>query len=195
MDAAQPLPDPRPFYERAADQMAALIDLTSKDTLDEPTPCSEYDVRGLVSHVIGGTRRFVAVGEKGAAPGVSDEAPDIPDDKLAEAYTTERRRLAAAWADDSKLDTEVTVPWGTMPGRYALSGSVMETVMHSWDLSRALGHPIPLDQELAAFALATGRQALPAEGREGLPFGPVVPVDPAETDTYAQLAGWLGRTP
>ncbi|MBL1101434.1 TIGR03086 family metal-binding protein [Streptomyces coffeae] len=195
MDAASPLPDPRPFYERAADQMAALIDLATKDTLDRQTPCTEYDVQGLVSHVIAGTRRFVTVGEHGAAPAAADDAPDVPGDGLAEAYATERRKLAAAWADDAKLDTEVTVPWGTMPGRYALSGSVMETVTHAWDLSRTLGHPIPLDQELAAFALGTARQALPAEGREGLPFGPVVPVDPAETDAYVQLAGWLGRTP
>ncbi|WP_432013488.1 TIGR03086 family metal-binding protein [Streptomyces cucumeris] len=195
MDAAQPLPDPRPYYERAADQMAALIDRAGKETLDQPTPCSEYDVRGLVSHVIGGTRLFVAVGEHGDSTGVPDEAPDVADDGLAEAYATERRKLAAAWADDATLETVVTVPWGTMPGRYALSGSVMETVMHSWDLSRALGDPMPLDQELAAFALVTARQALPPEGRDGMPFGPVVAVDPAESDAYVQLAGWLGRTP
>ncbi len=43
-------------------------------------------------------------------------------------------------------------------------------------------------------SLEVSQRSLPPEGRENIPFGPVVPV-PADAGVYAQLAAWLGRTP
>ena len=82
-----------------------------------------------------------------------------------------------------------------VPGRAALSGYVMETVTHTWDLSEALGRPLQLDQELAEFALGIAHRVLPDEQRPTeVPFAPARPAR-ENGDTYDTLAAWLGRTP
>ncbi|TGA88177.1 TIGR03086 family metal-binding protein [Streptomyces sp. MZ04] len=188
-------PDPRPLFARATDQVAALIATVRPEQLDAATPCDEYDVRRLISHLVGGTRRFQVVGEGGDGLAVTPYADDVPDDGFASAYEKGRTAALDAWADDARLDAQVRVPWGDAPGRIALTGYVMETVTHTWDLSEALGRPLELDQELARFALGFAHQALPAEGRgEGVPFGAVQEVAEG-ADAYGELAAWLGRTP
>src|SRR4051794_40745996 len=47
--------DPRPVYARATEQAAALIRTVRPEQLDGPTPCTEFDVRALLGHVVGGT--------------------------------------------------------------------------------------------------------------------------------------------
>lgn len=118
----------------------------------------------------------------------------VPDDGWQAAYQAASARATAAWADDASLDAKVTVPWGTMPGRAALSGYVQEVVTHGWDLASATGQQTELDPELATWVLALARRILPPEPRgvAGIPFGPVVPV-PDDAGVYARLAGWLGR--
>ena len=101
-----------------------------------------------------------------------------------------------AWADDTKLDALVEVPWGKVPGRFALAGYVQEVLAHGWDLAKATGQPTEADPELARWSLATAKRILPPDirGAEGVPFGPVVELPPDATP-YAQLAAWLGRQP
>lgn len=197
--AAPPPPDPRPLYERAAGQMAALVASVEPGQLDRPTPCGEFEVRSLLSHVVGGTHRIAQVGEGGGDAAVDPDAAvdsgvsGVPDEGWPEAYARARERFTAAWADDAKLDEVYTVPWGSMPGRIALSGCVMEAVTHSWDLAQALGRAGELDAELAEFALSVARRAAPAERRGGdVPFGPALSV-PEGADAYERLAAWLGR--
>ncbi|OEU90326.1 hypothetical protein DB35_03435 [Streptomyces abyssalis] len=200
--AATPDPssDPRPLFERAADQMTSLFAAVQPGQLTAPTPCEEFDVGGLLSHVVGGTLRIAQAGEGGGPGEVDPEAKvdsgvsGVPEDGWTEPYARARERFAAAWADDAKLDAPVTVPWGTMPGRFAVAGSVMETVTHSWDLAQALGRQDLLDPALATFALGVARRAVPEERGEGIPFGPPVHV-PEGADEYGLLAAWLGRTP
>ncbi|GGP49867.1 TIGR03086 family metal-binding protein [Streptomyces abikoensis] len=185
--------DPRPLYTRATDQAAALIARVKPEALGDATPCAEFDVRGLLAHLVGGVRA-------GAERGRTDAdvtlvaAEGVPDDGWLAAYDEARALFAEVWADDAKLDAPVSVPWGEMPGRaYLSSGCVLETVAHTWDLSTALGHPLPLDQELAEYTLEWARRVLPAERRGGpVPFGPVRPA-PEGADAYARLAAWLGR--
>lgn len=193
-----PSTDPRPLLERAARQTATLFASVGPGQLDDPTPCEALVVRDLMSHIVGGTHRIAQVGEGGGAgevdpdSGVDSGVSGVPDDGWPAAYAKARERFTAAWADDALLDSVVTVPWGSMPGRLALAGSVMETVTHSWDLARALNRREGLDEELARFALGVARRAVPAERRDGLPFGPALAV-PEGAGAYEELAAWLGR--
>ncbi|MEV8019381.1 TIGR03086 family metal-binding protein [Streptomyces sp. NPDC086554] len=188
-------PDPRPFFDRATGQLAALIATVRPEQLEAATPCDEYDVRRLLSHIVGGTRRFQVVGEGGDGLAMPSFADDVMDDAWSAAYEKVRPATLDAWADDARLDAPVRVPWGDVPGRAALSGAVMEAVTHTWDLSEALGWPLELDQELARFALGVAHQALPTDRRgEGVPFGEVRNA-PEGADTYGELAAWLGRAP
>ncbi|MGW1603706.1 TIGR03086 family metal-binding protein [Streptomyces eurythermus] len=186
--------DPRPLYARATAQAARLVKAVPPERLTAPTPCAEYDVRALLGHIVGGTRRIALVGEEGEGRGEPMTAPDVPDDGWAAAYDEVRERALKAWESDERMASSVTVPWGEISGRAALSAYVMEIVTHTWDLSEAIGRPLALDPELAEFSLATAREALPEGPREGRPFDPPVPV-PEEAGAYERLAAWLGRVP
>ncbi|MCA6094180.1 TIGR03086 family protein [Streptomyces sp. SCA3-4] len=186
--------DPRPLLDRATAQMSALVAAVPAARLGDPTPCAEFDVRALLGHLVAGTRDGAVIGETGEVAWGEPPA-GVPDDGWGPAYDEARARLAAAWADDAALERVLELPWGTFPGRvFMTSGMVLETVTHTWDLSQAVGHPLPLDQELAELALGWAREFLPAGRRgEGVPFGPVQPA-PEGADAYARLAAWLGRT-
>jgi uncharacterized protein (TIGR03086 family) len=187
--------DPREIHRRAVIQTEAVVAAVRPDQLDLPTPCADYDVRALLSHMVGGLNRVAAVGAGGDALARPARAEEVPDDGWLDAYRAAAQRAAAAWADDARLDAMVEVPWGKIPGRLAMAGYLQEILAHGWDLARATGQPTEGDPELARVALAAARQVLPAEGRGAdIPFGPVVPV-PADAPAYAQLAAWLGRRP
>jgi uncharacterized protein (TIGR03086 family) len=116
-------------------------------------------------------------------------ADDVTDDGWLAAYQAASQRASQSWADDAKLDALVEVPWGKIPGRFAIAGYVQEILTHGWDLAKATGQPTERDPELAFFALAGAKRVLPPDARgEDVPFAPVVPVPP-DAASYAQLAG------
>ncbi|MEV0641181.1 TIGR03086 family metal-binding protein [Streptomyces sp. NPDC050619] len=188
-------PDPRPLFARATDQAAALIKTVRLEQLAGPTPCTEFDVRTLLSHMAGGTHRVAVVAEGGDALAVRPFVDGVPDDGWPAAYAEAAERALKAWADDDLLDAVMRMPFGEKPGRIALSGYVLETVAHTWDLREALGQPAELDPDLAEFALTVGHRLLPDARRDdSVPFGSALPV-PEGADAYGQLAAWLGRAP
>ncbi|MFI2202502.1 TIGR03086 family metal-binding protein [Streptomyces sp. NPDC020192] len=186
--------DPRPVYVAATAQAAALIRTRPQD-LTGPTPCTEFDVRGLLSHIVGATRRISVVGEGGDGMAVEPVAEGIEDDGWAAAYDEIRTRVLKAWETDERMTSLVRVPWGEVPGHAALSGYVMEIVTHTWDLAEALGHPHALEPDLAEFALALARTVLPdSRPRDAaVPFAPRTEA-PENAGPYEELAAWLGRT-
>ncbi|MFE6870373.1 TIGR03086 family metal-binding protein [Kitasatospora sp. NPDC057692] len=190
MDTAQ---DPRPLYLLALDQLEKLIAEIGPESLERPTPCTEYDLRALLGHVVGGIHRLAYTGEGGYCLDVAAATGELPDDGWPAALGRARARVTAAWADDAKLDRPTSAPWGEVPGRNAVGGYVLETVTHSWDIAHALGTGLPLDERLAEAALAIALVALPAGPRgDGVPFGPALPA-PADADPYTRLAAHLGR--
>ncbi|MCC9308414.1 TIGR03086 family metal-binding protein [Kitasatospora sp. RB6PN24] len=186
--------DPRPLHIRTFDQLETVFAKVTPADLDRPTPCTEFDLRELLGHVIGGIHRIAYIGEGGRALDIAPAVDRVDDTDLSGALGRARARALAAWADDAKLDRVVEVPWGEMPGRMALGGYVMEAVTHTWDIAQTIGLDTALDEELALISLDVAQKALPADrSREGLPFGPLQDV-PADANAYARLAGWLGRT-
>lgn len=181
------------MYKRALDQTATIVAAVRPDQLDRPTPCDEWDVRGLLSHMVGAVTRAALIGEGKDALAVPPFADPATADWPA-AYQEAVGRALAAWSDDAKLDALFAVPWGKVPGREAVTGYVEEILTHGWDLAFATGQETERDPSLAEFALGFARRALPPEIRERAPFGAVVEPPPGG-GPYAQLAAWLGRTP
>ena len=44
--------DPRSYYDRALRWAQGLVAGVRTDQLDRPTPCSEFDVRALLGHLV-----------------------------------------------------------------------------------------------------------------------------------------------
>ncbi len=157
--------DPREIHQRAMAQTESIVAAVEPGQLTMSTPCPEYDVGALLSHIVGGLNRVALMGEGGDALAVPALADGVPDDGWLAAYRTARLRVIAAWADDAKLDAVIEVPWGKVPGRIALSGYMQEIIAHGWDLAKATGQPTELEPELAIWVLAIAQRILPAEPR------------------------------
>jgi uncharacterized protein (TIGR03086 family) len=190
-------PDPRALLTRALDQIGTLVTGTAPETLDGPTPCDGWDVRALLDHLVGVHRRIAHVGAGGHFADIPAD-PGGVHDHVAE-IAAARADIDRVWIHDpdgtAVLDRVLTVPWGTMPGRFVGFGYVQELTVHAWDLAAATGRTAGLDDELALAVEDVARQVLPAEPRGGdIPFGPPVEVA-ADAAPYERLVGWLGRDP
>jgi uncharacterized protein (TIGR03086 family) len=191
-------PDPRPLLTRALDQVGDLVAGTPPEALDAPTPCDDWDVRTLLAHLVGVHRRIAHVGAGGLFSEVSS-MPEVADDRIAAEVAAARADVDRAWgldgSDAAVLDREVTVPWGTMAGRFVGFGYVQELTVHAWDLAAATGRTAALDDALAAAVEDTAHRVLPAEPRGGpVPFAAPVPAAPDAAPT-TRLVAWLGRDP
>ncbi|WP_028934418.1 TIGR03086 family metal-binding protein [Pseudonocardia spinosispora] len=185
--------DPRPLYRDALTWVRGLIENVKTDQFSLPTPCPEFDTRVMLGHLVTVVERSRVVGEGGSAFSIPLVTEEVPGDDWASAFGDSVEKMLSVWSDDGLLDTTVTVPWGTMPGRAALWGYLDEALVHGWDLAIATGQDPEGPAEASEAALAVFTQVLPAEPRGGdVPFGP--PVDPAPSaGPTERLANWVGH--
>ncbi|MGH8984810.1 MAG: TIGR03086 family metal-binding protein [Acidimicrobiia bacterium] len=161
--------------------------------LSLPTPCSEWDVRALLTHTIGVIDGFQATAAKLPSAG-TDARPDVSDDPLG-AYDKAASATLAAWREPGALDGETTLPIGfPVPAQVAAGINYCDCVVHGWDLRRALGVDSELEPELAEQALAVVSTVVTPDVRGAGAFGPEVPVA-ADASPTARLVGFLGRQP
>jgi uncharacterized protein (TIGR03086 family) len=171
------------LLDAALDQMALVIAGTRPDQLVLATPCTDWDVRALLRHIVGGPHVFAAM-IRGERVDPSAPQPDrLGDGDPAAAFGDARRALETALRQH--------------PERAAHLGPIVavETAIHASDLARATGQAERLDPAIAEGALALVRVRLTPAARAGnTAFGPEVPVG-AGAPAYDRLAGFLGRQP
>ncbi len=192
MTLADGQPDPRPQLAASLDQVEREVDAIRPDDWSRATPCAAYDVRTLLAHLVAVLRKLTVVRDGRDMTGVADPADDLDSDER-EFFRRARAALDGAWDSETALDARYVLPWGAMTGRELLDAYAHEFTVHAWDLSRATGGAHPLDPDLAEAALDWYRRHVPAEGRDGGPFGPPVPV-PDDADAYVRLAAYVGRS-
>ena len=78
--------DPRPLYDGALAWALGLVRGVRTDQLTLPTPCSEFDVRALLAHLVATPQRAAAVGRGEDPFSVPSSAPQPPGDDWAGAY-------------------------------------------------------------------------------------------------------------
>jgi uncharacterized protein (TIGR03086 family) len=185
--------DPRLHYRTALTGVRTLADGVPADRLTDPTPCAEWDVRGMLGHLVATVDRVRVIGEGGDPQTTPRVVEGIADDGWTDALAAAEDKMAGVWADDAVLDELVTVPWGRVPGRAAMWGYIREALVHGWDLAVATGQSPEADPVTAEAALAETKQVMPAEPRGGpIPFAAPVAPRPGAGPTE-QLANWCGH--
>jgi uncharacterized protein (TIGR03086 family) len=143
---------------------------------EAPSPCSEWDARGVVEHVIGfhDVLLLKPLHAKPTRP---------PDDPIVR-WSLTVDALFSALASPTALDEKRTSLLGVL---------TTEVLVHTWDLSKATGRDVTLDFDLCEIGLAraaANRERLAASDM----FGASVPV--AETASVQdRLLGLFGRDP
>jgi uncharacterized protein (TIGR03086 family) len=188
-----PNSDPRPAYRAALAWAEEKVRGVDPAVLDRPTPCSEYDVRALLGHLVATVVRARVIAEGGDPTTMPVVVTGVPDYGWAAELAAAIDKAMAAWSDDAVLDREATVPWGEVPGRQAIWGYLNEALVHGWDLAVATGQPSEADPAIAEAGLAVARQILPAHFRGGpVPFAEVV-TSASDAGPTERLANWAGH--
>lgn len=183
--------DPRESLSRAADLAGLLVAAVPAAALENPTPCTEWDVRALLGHLVAVTHRVAHIARGGYAYDVPSVLATDPAEGFAAAYAAGLAPIREAWADDAVLTTVLHHPAGELPGAVAATTYTQEFATHAVDLAVAVDRLDLLDEEFLAEVAGIARRVVPAE-REGFPFGPPVAV-PDDAPAHVRLAGWLGR--
>ena len=134
-------PDRRITFFAAYENAALIVAGIRAEELGDPTPCPDYDVAGLVDHLVEAGHRAAALG-RGQAPPAGDDPPHV---ELADAPAQLRRaaeEAGRAWGDDSRLSSSFTMPWGEeYTGATLVNMYLAELAAHAWACSSATGVP------------------------------------------------------
>ena len=159
--------------------------------LDAPTPCSEFAVRDVLGHMLGGATQFAAA-FRGTTPAeVPEGVADMPD--IIERAGAALGDLIAAIGEPGALDQTVAGPFGDMPAEAFARFVVLDGLVHGWDIASSTGQTYMPSDQLVAEVEAFARQAITPEMRDGNTFAAETTA-PAGASPIEQLAAFTGRS-
>ena len=167
-----------------------LITGVRPDQWTAPTPCTEWNVRSLVNHVVRGNRLF-ATALRGE-PSPPAEPSDVLGDDPVAAFRLASAEMLEALRQPGAMQRTVTVPFGTVPVGLAVHLRNTELLVHGWDLARATGQPTRFPEEVAEQEIQFSRGALGQIPPGRTPFGAPQPVAD-DAPAIDRLAALLGR--
>jgi len=180
--------DPLGLLDRAIAQTGAIVAGVRADQAGLPTPCSEFDVRQLVNHLVYDVQTFITMvngTERARRMWI------LIGDNWQSAYQAASSSLADAWQKRGSEGTMKLGRLGEMPAAWAVGQHYADITQHGWDLAHSTGQPTDLDAELGQASLDWARQSLKPEFR-GQAFGPKVPAADS-APVYDKLAAFFGR--
>jgi len=155
------------------------------------TPCTEWDVRTLVNHVAGEYLWVVELmdGKTIAEVGNRLDGDVLGDDPFS-VLSDAQGRACEAFEGTDGLTRIVHLSFGDVPALDYAQQIAVDSVIHSWDLARAVGGNESLDSDLVDYAHAyLAKNA--EDWRSGGAFGPATV--PRDGSVQAQLLALTGR--
>jgi uncharacterized protein (TIGR03086 family) len=170
------------LYSRVSDWTVSKV-RGATDKLDAPTPCDEWDLRTLLSHMLDTSRYFVDSAQGGDASPPGPNPPELVGDDPVKQFEDARKKTLDVFGRDGVI--EKTGP--------SLGIASSDMLLHGWDVAKATGQDATMPTGLpdAVYELIHGR--FTDEQRKGL-FKPEVPVGP-DASAQDKLLGYTGRDP
>jgi len=171
-----------------------LMANASRDQLSDPTPCTRFDTRALMNHMVLANHFFVSVATATPMEDPGDDMPDVLGDDPVAAHRQSATGLMTLLRTPGTLDRTFDLGFAQMPSPAGLGMMLMETTVHGWDLAKATGQDTSIDPDVAAMLLGGASGLDGMRNPEGNPFGPAVEV-PDSVSPGDRLVAFAGRTP
>ena len=188
----------RSRHARAVALTSDVVANLKPDDLDRATPCVEWTLADLLSHMIVQHRGFAAAAS-GTPTALDAWAPQpLSADPVSE-YTAAADAVVAAYLDDAVADRQIWLPELSEKRPFsavdALTFQFIDDVVHAWDVARSLDIPLHVDDDLtdAALAVALAVPNSPDRRGPGFAFGAALPAAPDSGPLDRALAA-LGRS-
>ena len=200
MTAEAPMPDPVAQLEQVTRRTKDVASGVDQAQANGSTPCSEWNVVDLFNHLIGGLEFTSGC--------ITGNVPDIRPNEAESSYQgeTDIAVLIRAYHDavdralelagnPGALERTAMTPFGEMAVARIMMGTVLDQLVHCWDLAQATGQDTSLDSGMVEFAygmLVSGGFA--DMGRQAGFVGPEISV-PDDSSLQDKMIGYMGRQP
>ena len=179
--------DPISQLDEVMPLLKGMVAKLDADQLDSQTPCENFDVRGVLEHMIGGATMFAAA-FRGEAP---PAAPPSGDPLVL--FPKALDDLLASMKAPGALDKTIAAPFGEVPGEVFARFVALDGVVHGWDIATATGQAYDPPAAIVADAEGFAREALGDDMRDGDTFKVATEV-PADATPIEKLVAFTGRT-
>jgi len=169
----------------------ATVDRIQTMQMDDPTPCSNFTVRGVLDHmmVLGGMFAYQFRGE--VAP--EQEAPGVYDRVPAAEFRVLMDDLLDAVKSPGAMGRTIATPMGEMPGETFARLVAFDGLVHGWDLASSTGQRFEVPPAVTCAVDEFARGALTSEMRDGDTFKDETTA-PEDASRLERLVAFSGRS-
>ena len=138
------------LLKRTAAEYRTRLAAVPADRWGDPSVCSEWTVREVADHIVGGNRFAVALldgasTEEAMAAARTGSFEGVPVERFDETAAAQ----LAAFETEGALDRIVHHPAGDMTGAAFVGFRAGDLLLHGWDIARSVGGDETLPAELA----------------------------------------------
>ncbi len=180
-------------FQAATDTFDEKVHQVPDERWSAPTPCSEWDVRALVNHVVGEQLWVVPLM---AGKTVADVGSELDGDLLgADPLAAWHHACGPAhesFAAPGALDSTVHLSYGDEHAGSYCDQLTFDALVHAWDLARGAGLDDDLPADLVEWGIGWATPILGMLTGSGLFGEPQTVADGADAQT--RLLALVGRT-
>lgn len=183
--------DPKTFFAKSVEQAESCIKMVTPDKLGNATPCSEWDLRALLNHMIGELlwvpellkgKTIAEVGDRYEGDvGGSDPANNWL--RAADAALVAVHR--------AEPDAVVHLSYGDFPAKHYIGEIGTDVLIHGWDVGQSLQCSLIFYKDIAQAAHDRVLPNIQSYRDSGLVGEPIEVAEDASTQ--AKLLAIMGR--
>ena len=182
------------LIQAAAPLLKSVAEGVTATQLDDPTPCSNLNVKQLSNHIAGFWGMTAMAARKQSLEG-GDPNMDLVGDNPGAVIPGMVDGGVAAWQDDGSTDGSTQFGTSELDAAFAAQITLFEEVIHGWDLAAATGQTMDVPSDVGDAVLKVAQMLCSPEQRgEGKPFGADVGVA-ANASSFERALGLSGRDP
>jgi uncharacterized protein (TIGR03086 family) len=179
------------LHATAEGECNARVHAIRDDQWTNPTPCTEWDVRTLLNHLVYEQLWAPELLRGATVEEIGDRFDgDVLGDDPFKSWSTAAR---AAHDEVAKVDMNrmIHVSWGQIPASEYVDQLILDLAVHGWDVAKGIGYDDTIDPGVVDAVLSEVERDAEMLRASGV-FGTPVPVA-ADADPQTRLLALLGR--